>query len=115
MGKGASSRWSFVRRHQRVEPIVIAGAGGFSREVAQTIAAINAVRPTWELLGFVDDDPSLIGASVGGVEVIGPVELLQTAVAHAKVVVCTGRPANYFSRPMIVQRLGLPPWRYATL
>jgi len=31
------------------------------------------------------------------------------------VVVCTGRPGNYASRPRIVEKLGLPPERYATI
>lgn len=35
--------------------IVIVGAGGFGREVAWLIERINAMRPTWNILGFVDD------------------------------------------------------------
>lgn len=35
--------------------IVIVGAGGFGREVAWLIERINAMQPTWNILGFVDD------------------------------------------------------------
>lgn len=38
-----------------LEPLVIVGAGGFGREVLDVMEAINAVHPTHELLGFVDD------------------------------------------------------------
>jgi sugar O-acyltransferase (sialic acid O-acetyltransferase NeuD family) len=38
--------------------IVIVGCGGFGREVHDVIDAINAVRPTWDLLGYVDDAPT---------------------------------------------------------
>ncbi|WP_435745310.1 NeuD/PglB/VioB family sugar acetyltransferase [Nocardioides sp. SYSU DS0663] len=40
--------------------IVILGAGGFGRKVADVVARINAVAgtPVWDLLGFVDDAPS---------------------------------------------------------
>lgn len=31
------------------------------------------------------------------------------------IVVCAGRPGNYVSRPRIVERLRLPPERYATI
>lgn len=37
--------------------LVIVGMGGFGREVADIVDAINAVEPTWNLLGFLDDSP----------------------------------------------------------
>ncbi len=37
--------------------LVIVGAGGHGRELLDTIRAINAVEPTWNVLGFVDDAP----------------------------------------------------------
>lgn len=39
------------------KPLVIVGCGGFGREVLQLVLDINAHAPTFELLGFVDDDP----------------------------------------------------------
>lgn len=38
-----------------MQKIVIIGAGGFGREVAWVVERINAVAPTFELLGFCDD------------------------------------------------------------
>src|SRR6187399_252842 len=35
--------------------LVIVGAGGFGREVVDVVDAINAVSPTYELHGFLDD------------------------------------------------------------
>jgi sugar O-acyltransferase (sialic acid O-acetyltransferase NeuD family) len=35
--------------------LVIIGAGGFGREVVDVVDAINALTPTFELLGFLDD------------------------------------------------------------
>ncbi len=40
-----------------MQKLWIVGAGGFSREVAEVVRAINAVAPTWELAGFADDAP----------------------------------------------------------
>ena len=37
--------------------LVIIGAGGHGRELFDVIAAINEHEPTWNVLGFVDDDP----------------------------------------------------------
>lgn len=39
------------------QPLVIVGCGGFGREVLQLVLDINAHAPTFELLGFIDDDP----------------------------------------------------------
>jgi sugar O-acyltransferase (sialic acid O-acetyltransferase NeuD family) len=110
-----TARWGSNRRRRKRQQLVIAGAGGFSREAAETIAAVNAERPTWELLGFVDDNLELAGTSIGNVDVIGPIGLLHSELRGATVVVCTGRADNYFSRARIVQRLNLPPSRYATV
>ena len=35
--------------------IAIYGGGGFGREVACMIHAINRVKPTWDLVGYIDD------------------------------------------------------------
>ena len=51
---------------------------------------------------------------VGGVPVIGPLELVHDHPA-AFVVLTTGRPDNYISRPLIAARLDLPDERYATI
>ena len=98
----------------RPRPLVIVGAGGFARETVEAIRAVNAVAPRWELLGFVDDDPDLEGVEIQGIPVLGPVAMVQE-LDGSSVVVCTGRPDNYFSRSQIVERLDLPLSRYATV
>ncbi len=94
--------------------LLVAGAGGFARETAEAVRAINAAGETWHLLGFLDDDPEIQGALVGGTPVVGPIE---AAWDHptAAVVICTGRPDNYLSRRAIAGRLKLDDDRYATI
>ncbi len=43
----------------RPEDVVIVGAGGFGREVEQWIDDINVEFPRFNLLGFLDEDPTL--------------------------------------------------------
>lgn len=43
-----------------MEPIVIIGAGGFGREVHALIEDINRAVPTWQILGFADDDSTAL-------------------------------------------------------
>lgn len=87
--------------------LVIVGAGGFARETAA------AAGPAWNVLGFVDDDPALPGTTRSGLPILGPVG--GVAGMAASVVVCVGNPRNYAARKRIVERLGLPAGRYATV
>jgi sugar O-acyltransferase (sialic acid O-acetyltransferase NeuD family) len=50
------------------ERLLIAGAGGFAREVAWLVDDINRAQPAWELVGFVDREP---GAPIRGLPVVG--------------------------------------------
>ena len=59
--------------------IVIAGASGFGREAAWIIERINRVSPTFEILGFCDDDAAKQAGMCGAYPLLGPVE---TVVAH---------------------------------
>ena len=54
-----------------MKKLVIVGAGGMGREAAWTVARINEKTPTWELVGFIDDDPELQNRVVEGVSVLG--------------------------------------------
>lgn len=97
-----------------MKPLILVGAGGFARETAEVVKAINEDHPTWELLGFVDDRADLVDATVDGLPVLGTTHALGSLPA-ASLVACTGHPANYFSRKQIIRRLGLPLCHYATL
>jgi sugar O-acyltransferase (sialic acid O-acetyltransferase NeuD family) len=94
--------------------LVIVGAGGFGRETVEAVRALNAAGARWRLAGYLDDDPARHGKVIDGVPVLGGTgELAQ--MPGVSVVVCTGRPDNFTSRPRIVEALGLPPERYATI
>jgi len=97
-------------------PLLVVGAGGFARETAEAVHAVNAFAPAprWNLLGFLDDDPAMHGRLIGGVPVLGAIDL----VGHhrdAQVVLATGRPTDYTSRRRLAERLALADERYATV
>lgn len=54
-----------------MKDIVIIGASGFAKEVAFLIEDINKEKNEWNIIGFVDNDESLIGTKINGYEVIG--------------------------------------------
>lgn len=98
-----------------VRDVVLFGSGGFGRETAEAIRAINgAGNERWRLLGYLDDDPARHGAAIEGLTILGGRDELRH-LPSASVVVCTGRPTDYGSRARIVSDLGLPPDRYATI
>jgi sugar O-acyltransferase (sialic acid O-acetyltransferase NeuD family) len=98
-----------------VTDLLIAGAGGFARETASAVQAINRGTPeTWNLKGFLDDDPAIHGTERSGVPILGSLSLVDK-MPDAAVVVCIGNPRNFHARQMVVERLRLPTERYATI
>ncbi len=51
--------------------IVIIGAGDFGKEVAWLIEDINKAKPSYLLLGYLDDDEKKTGQEIGGYTVLG--------------------------------------------
>lgn len=95
------------------ESLVVVGAGGLGRETVEAVRAINARQATWDLLGYLDDGANAPD-EVDGLPVLGPTSALD-GLGDVRVVVCTGRPGHHWSRKEVVDRLGLPSERYATV
>lgn len=58
-----------------MKDIAIYGFGGFGREIACLIAAINKVKPTWNIVGYFDDGYSpgttnRYGQVIGGIDAL---------------------------------------------
>ena len=65
--------------------IAIIGAGGFGREVLALIESINLVKPTFEVIGFVDDGVEK-GTDIHDLKVLGSVSDLSIIPAEGVVV-----------------------------
>jgi sugar O-acyltransferase (sialic acid O-acetyltransferase NeuD family) len=78
-----------------MKDIAIYGAGGFGREVACLINIINQESPTWKLIGFFDDDPSLKGKMISHFgPCIGGINELNEYSKELAVVVPIGSPST---------------------
>lgn len=88
-----------------MEKIIIAGAGGFGREVKWLIDRINEIKKTWDVMGFVDDGISK-GTLVSGVPVLGGVETLLGVNEPLSVVCAIGSPKV---RMNIIERINDNP------
>lgn len=54
-----------------MKDLIIFGASGFGREVAWAVERINAQNPTWNLIGFMDDDENIQDKEINGYRVLG--------------------------------------------
>ena len=57
-----------------MKDIIILGAQGFGREVLQWIKDINKVKPTWNIKGFLDDDPTALDGYACDYKIIGTIQ-----------------------------------------
>lgn len=57
-----------------MKDLIILGAGGASMNILEYVEDINDANPTWKLLGFLDDNPDLLGTKVLGYKVIGTID-----------------------------------------
>lgn len=96
------------------QPLLLVGAGGLARETLELVRAVNRLAPTWDLLGLLDDDPGRHGSEVLGARILGPTEVVGDH-PDALAVACVASPTDPPRRLRLVERLGLPPERYATL
>jgi len=90
--------------------IVIVGAGGLGREVAGLIEDINRQDPTWNILGFVDDNQALHGAVIDDYPVLGGLDWLKEQSLN--VVMGIGNP---LARKIVIEKLGGSPNDYPVL
>lgn len=84
-----------------LKPLVILGAGGFARETLDVVDAINAVSPTWDMLGFlVDPEYAEVGKLIQEKPILGDLSWL---AQHPDVFVVCGVGAPEVRYRMIQQ------------
>lgn len=91
------------------EPIIIVGAGGFGRETADGVKAVNAAagRPHWRLEGVADDAPTNVNLErqgVRGIPYLGTVDQIIAARERPAYVIGIGSP---WVRKTIANKLDL--------
>lgn len=89
-----------------MKDIIIIGAGDFGREVSWAIERINQQKPTWNLLGFVDDNCEKAGNELDGYPVLGTTEYLK-GIDKEVYLVCsigTGRVRKLVMERVLTQK-----------
>ena len=75
-----------------MKDIAIFGAGGFGREVACLIKRINEKEPTWNFIGFFDDNEALKGTRNEYGKVLGGMDVMNAWDKELGVVITIGVP-----------------------
>ena len=95
-----------------MKTLIIIGAGGLGQETVQLIKDINQKTPEWELLGFVDDAPSLQGQSVQGFPVLGTIDWLNVQEQEYWMICSISNPRI---KQQAIERIRPEQRHYATL
>ena len=96
--------------------IVVLGAAATSHSIMDALESANQLQPTWNILGFVDDNPALHGTEVYGYGVLGGSELVwKPEFRGVSVVIGVANEGQLLVRKTIAERLGLPPERYPVI
>lgn len=84
--------------------ILIFPFGGNARESIISILAINKIKREWDIVGFIDDNPSTWGKICCGIKVIGGKDKLNK-FPNARILAIPGNPNNYLKRKRIIEGL----------
>jgi sugar O-acyltransferase (sialic acid O-acetyltransferase NeuD family) len=94
--------------------IVILGAGGNSLGILDAIEAINAIRPTYEVAGILDDIPENQGRVILGARVIGRIEEAGK-LQGCRFVNGISSVASFRKIPEVIRRTGAGNERFETI
>lgn len=98
-----------------MESVVIIGAANDGELVVDVIEAINAERPSFSILGFLDDDRRKHGSNVNGYPVLGPIAHHRNLPPSTKHVITLASAKKTLLTKDVVSSLGLRPENAVTL
>ncbi len=91
--------------------LIIIGAGGDGKNIAEIVEEID---PEWNLLGFLDDDPSKQGIEINGVPVLGKIADI-AKYNNCYYIILLGSAKDHFIKKRLVAKLGISLGNYATI
>jgi sugar O-acyltransferase (sialic acid O-acetyltransferase NeuD family) len=97
----------------KMTPLIIVGTGGSAWDVVDIVEAVNSIRPTWNILGLLDDFRSA-GSRFVRWPVLGAIRDAQR-FEDAAFVNVIGSDKSYLRRAELTAGMGLAHERFATL
>ena len=97
-----------------MKDLLIFPFGGNARESLLVINSLNNVKPTWNILGFIDDNKYCWGKKYLGIKVLGGRDIL-SCFPTAKIIAVPGNPKNFLIRSQIISQLNQPLDRFISI
>lgn len=94
-----------------MKDIIVIGAGGVGKETAYLIEQINSYKPTWNMLGFLDDNIKLHNKKINGYKVLGEINHIEDF--DNVYTVCA--IANYEIKRQIINRISKAKAKFANI
>lgn len=94
--------------------LVILGGGTGAIEVRGIIDDINKVQDKYEVVGILDDNPNLNGASIENIPVLGPLANARI-LADVRFVFAIGSVKTQKCRSQLMEKIGLKVEKFETL
>jgi sugar O-acyltransferase (sialic acid O-acetyltransferase NeuD family) len=93
------------------QKLVLLGMGGNCSDIADAVEEINALEPTYDLLGYLASSPR----PKESLKYLGDFSEARKLPEDLQLVGFTFGPGSYLTWPATVASLGLPPERFATI
>jgi sugar O-acyltransferase (sialic acid O-acetyltransferase NeuD family) len=107
---GSSSKFK-IREKFMEEKLVIIGAGGDGRNVAEMIESVS---DKWNLIGFLDDDLSKQHTQINGIPVLGTTSDIDE-YRDCRFMVFVGNPSTLIKKKRLIAQLKLDPEKFTIL
>lgn len=97
-----------------MKKIIILGTGGNCNDILDTITDINRLKPTYECIGFLDDNENNWGKIFFGINVLGPLNSAKN-YNNCYFVNGIGSPNNFWKKKDIIKKTNIPIDRFETI
>ncbi len=93
-----------------MKKIIILCAGDFGKELLWLIEDINANHPTYEILGFLDDDDKKIGKEYNGYKCLGKISSLSNLAEEQNVCATVATQESHIREKIVEGNPGFHNW-----
>jgi sugar O-acyltransferase (sialic acid O-acetyltransferase NeuD family) len=62
-----------LKRNRIMKDLIILGAGGAAFEIVEIVNSINAIKPEWNIIGYLDDNKQLINTKKLNITILGTI------------------------------------------
>lgn len=97
-----------------MKDLIILGAGGEALEILKVVTLINKVNKEWNVIGFLDDNLSIIGQEFNGIKVLGTI-LDSNKFSNAYFISSIGHPDRPMLREEVRNKISFSDSKFATI